>query len=330
VSTDTLTRPPESETLPVAAGEFTTHVDGVYFGLDETTYHADPALGSTDIKRLENTPEDYWFSSGYNPALDDDGAPTNAQLFGRAMHKMVLEGREAFDRDYAPFDGDLRTKEGKAAKAEIEERGQTLLKYREWERIVFAGTIIRSNPYLAEAFSGGQPEVSVFWTDTTEDGFPIRKKARFDYLKTRAICDLKSIRNTKEIEFPTACLQAIATWKYHVQATHYRRGRIAMGDLVRRGHVFGEVDREWLKGVVDQGEEFAWVWVFYQAEGAPLTWGGTLSPGNPIYDIGKAQIEKAEYNFARFFKNFGVETPWLEAKPLAEVDISELPGWFGR
>ena len=86
---------------------------GIYFGLDENAYHADPALGSTDMKKLAESPPDYWFESSHNP-MREPSEDTPSRLFGRAVHKFVLEGRGAFESTYAPPDYSGATKDGKA------------------------------------------------------------------------------------------------------------------------------------------------------------------------------------------------------------------------
>lgn len=69
---------------------------GVYFNLDEAAYHADPALGSGDIRSLYTCPMYYWRGSAMNPHRDPTDE-TPALLFGRALHALVLEGRAAFE-----------------------------------------------------------------------------------------------------------------------------------------------------------------------------------------------------------------------------------------
>lgn len=80
---------------------------GVYFGLDEAAYHADPALGSTDIKALYLNPVQWQAKrlacgeGAEAPALAeilglDTDEESLAKRFGRAVHCMVLEGPEAF------------------------------------------------------------------------------------------------------------------------------------------------------------------------------------------------------------------------------------------
>jgi hypothetical protein len=275
------------------------------------------------MRKLTYSPCDYWFSSPLNPNKPPD-EPSPAQMFGRAVHKLMLEGSQAFEGCYGVVDLDGRTKAGREEREAILASGREPLRRQDYDRIRAAGEMIAANEHLAEAFFGGAPEVSVFWTANG-----IRKKARLDYLKLRAIVDLKSIRNTRSIDFVTACRRAIAEWRYDIQCAHYREGRDAMRDLFAAGAVHGDHDREWLRAVVDN-RVWAFVFCFWQAEMAPLTWATVLSPGNPILDIARQSLALAEDNYRSHMERFGPETPWLIAEPPTELDINHMPFWFGR
>lgn len=90
--------------------------DGVYAGMPDEVYHADPALGSTDLKALLVNPVQ-WHARQRNPARDVFFPVTKdesvAKAFGKALHKIVLEGEEAFERGYVveppPPEGMLKT-----------------------------------------------------------------------------------------------------------------------------------------------------------------------------------------------------------------------------
>lgn len=117
--------------------------EGIYFGLDEDAYHADPALGSGSVREIEKCPMYYWEDSWMNP-LRETKEETPALLFGRALHKLVLEGSAEFSKAYvqAPQRSDypeaivtadeikdhLRRLGGKltGAKAELAERLRTI------------------------------------------------------------------------------------------------------------------------------------------------------------------------------------------------------------
>ena len=72
---------------------------GVYFNLPMAEYHADPSLGSTDLKALLVHPAVYWQRSALNPNRTKDSG-TQAMKIGRALHTLVLEGEAAFARTF--------------------------------------------------------------------------------------------------------------------------------------------------------------------------------------------------------------------------------------
>lgn len=301
--------------------------DGIYFGLNEDTYHADPALGSTDLKRLLASGPDYYWHSRMNPLRPKDTV-TPARLFGRAVHKIVLEGRESFEALYVRRPDDLARLTAKE-RAVLAPNGQDVLDGEDYDRILVAGALITKNPDLATAFSGGMPEASVFWTETNSDGFTYRLKSRFDYLKVRGIGDLKSIRNTRGIEFPAACRRAIADWRYDVQACHYLRARTLIAAMVAAGRLFGDHDPAFMQAVA-ASEEHAFQFVFFQATDAPITWSTAISHGNPMLEYAGADIARALLTYRRFMDAFGPDQMWVLQEPVNELDVGEMPAWFGR
>jgi len=336
------------------------HEPGIYFGLSDEIYHADPALGSTGLKKLLSSAPDFWWQSSMNPAREPE-TDTPSKIFGRAVHRCVLEGRDAFEADYGPaptpeeFPGCLRVtddikaflekaglpksgnKDVLIARAKevsgcpivfddevaaFSESGKIPLKREDYNRILAASAFIGANPHVAGAFQNGMPEVSVFWE---RDG--VRMKARLDFLKMNAITDLKSIRNPLGKEFRKACRDRIAELDYTLSAEQYMEGRRQMGKLVAAGRVFGDHDRDWLRKVA-ANDVFAFVLVFWQAEGAPISHGFKLSPGNPLFAYARQSIAQAVHNYQTYLKQFGANTAWVLAEPLDELDETDLPVWW--
>lgn len=336
------------------------HAPGIYFGMPDSVYHADPSLGSTGLKKLLASAPDFWWQSSMNPAREPE-KETDAKVFGRAVHKCVLEGRDAFEAEFAPqpapedYPGCLRVvddlklflKQNRLAisgsKAELIARaktipgcpvvfddvvdvasasGKTLLKREDYNRILAASAFIKANDNLANAFTGGMPEVSIFWE---ENG--VRLKARLDYLKMNAISDLKSIRNSREIEFKAACRNRIASLNYLLSAEHYCEGRRQMSRLIADGAVYGDHDAEWLRGVA-KNQAYAFVLVFWQAEASPISHGFKLSPGNPLFASARAEISRSIEIYQAFMREFGTDTAWILKEPLEELDQTELPNWW--
>ena len=296
------------------------YADGVYFGLEEDKYHADPALGSTSMKTLAVSPPDYWAGSPHNPDREPD-EDTPSRLFGRALHKFLLEGEEAFADVYAPTRHNGSTKDGKAERAAIAEEGKTAIRGDDYDRILKSGPAIRRNPDFNFAFSGGMPEVSIFWT---RDG--IRRKARIDYLKPRASVDLKSVANQQRREFPEACRRAIADFRYDVQAAHYNEAREQLRAFYAKGFWEGDHDEALFERIVG-ANTWSFVWLFYQTSGAPIAYGTYVNSGHSLLDYGKATIARAEENYRAYVERFGLDQPWYLTEPMRELDIQEMPKW---
>ncbi len=238
--------------------------DGIHIGLPADQYHADDALGSSSIKALNLGAFEYWWKSPLNPARPNDDQ-TDAQAVGEAIHKIVLEGRQAFDAIYVRrpnddpgADRNAKTATTKAANAAAAKLGKESLHGTDYDRTVIAGAMISKNPDLATAFSGGLAEVSVFWTvlvevrlPSTPDGVDlplveVRCKMRGDYLKATmlqskprlGIGDLKSVANERRRQFAQACKFAIRDYRHDLQVAQYLKGATTIPDFVANGRVF--------------------------------------------------------------------------------------------
>ena len=221
---------------------------GIYFGLPEDDYFAIPALSASGVKNIRMSPMDFWARAKWlNPGYDDDNEETEesfAKTLGKAYHKRILEGRDAFLRCYVPpfnpadhkgaLDGSdeikdalRRFKEQGAAvklsvnkpeliaqlreidpsvrlmddlRADYTERhaGKVFLEQKSLDKIELSAAMIERDPQLAKAFAGGMPEVTIVWDCHTHG---IRCKARLDYLKSKAIVDLKTVANKSGYPF---------------------------------------------------------------------------------------------------------------------------------
>jgi hypothetical protein len=83
--------------------------DGVYLTQSDKVYFDQVALGSSDLSKLHQQGEGYWWSSPFNPDLKKT---TSKELhFGKALHAIILEGRDAYTDRYA-ISPDLSRVEG--------------------------------------------------------------------------------------------------------------------------------------------------------------------------------------------------------------------------
>lgn len=313
---------------------------GIYLNLSNADYHRDRSLGSTNLRMILRSPPAYWWGSYMNPLRpdDDDDKSTPDATRGQAIHTFLLEGGKAFhdlymrrpDDDKGASSAD-KSAVTKAANAAAKTKGKTSLHGSVWDRVLISARMITANPELANAFTGGIPEVSVFWQ--RKDG--TRLKARFDYLKPRAITDLKTIANILKIDFVQACKIEIARRNHPAQAALYIEGRRQVPALFADGKVFDALGRPTttdnmaLLAKIAGVEEFAFAWIFYSAKDAPLTWGTTVSPANPVLEFARGQIDDAIEKFNAYRERFG-ETMWVLREPLAELEVEDLPDWYGQ
>lgn len=315
------------------------HAPGIYFGMDEETYHADPSLGSSNHKDLAKNPSAFWWNSWMNPRKPAD-KDTPATIRGRAVHQLVLYGEEVFDQNFmrgAIHTDDMSSAEKgaatKAANAAAAKAGKLALNADVYDNIAIASAMIGKNPELATALRNGLNEVSIFWRRKvrTPGGavVEIPLKCRIDCLKPRGVGDLKSIANKYDKAFDRACIDNITNYRYDQQAQLYLEGRSLVGKFVAEGRVHGDHDADLLKKVA-ASNTWAWQFVFWCAEGAPITDSLIISPENPILEVARASNDKARAHYAAFMERYGAQEMWLVAEKPRELYIEDLPPWFSR
>ena len=174
-------------------------------------YHATDAVSASLLKQIQRSPA---HAMAY---LQQQHEPTPAMLFGTAFHTCVLES-ERFDNEYAVFEGDKRTKDGKATYERLVSEGKTIISASDYATITAMASAIGDHPAASKLVRGdGQTEVSMFWDDE-ETGLAC--KCRTDIWLGRVIVDLK----TTEDASPEGFSRSIHTYGYGIQAAHYLAG----------------------------------------------------------------------------------------------------------
>ena len=174
-------------------------------------YHATDAVSASLLKQISKSPA---HARSY---LQQQQEPTSAMLFGTAFHTCVLES-ERFDSEYAVFEGDKRTKDGKAMYERMVSEGKTIITATDYATITAMADAIGDHQAASKLVRGdGQTEVSMFWDDE-ETGLPC--KCRPDIFTGRIIVDLK----TTEDASPEGFARSIQTYGYGIQAAHYLAG----------------------------------------------------------------------------------------------------------
>lgn len=324
----------------------TTITPGIYFGLPEDVYHAAPYLGSSNMNTLYASPPDYWWNSAMNPLRPAD-EPSHAQKFGTALHVRILHGEAEFLKRYQHIAGDdgemevsaenlkawIKEQGGTPAKTKAEnfamvekEYGVGLLSERVFQRIMMSGQMILKNPHLAHAFTNGFPEVSVFWMQGS-----VPCKARFDYLKKRAIVDLKSFRMKDRIRgLDQAVLQDLFGYRYDIQTAHYINGHRAMVPLLAEGKVWTapgalRPSDEWLASAFKDDPH--WVFCFYKADEMPIAKSYQIPNGSPAHESGKYAVNTALAAYEDYLARFGTEA-WVNMDEPFNIAEEDMPKWL--
>lgn len=318
---------------------------GIYYFMPIDEYHADPAIGSSNIRAILKSPREFWLTSWMNPRrdlyLDEESKATTV---GTAIHTYLLDGVAAFHDAYIrrPDDPPGATSGEKGAatkkfKASLLQH-QTMLTGDDWDLVEGTYGVIAAHPDLGGLFEGGDHEVSVFWVND----FGIRCKCRFDILKPRGIGDLKSIANEKRDRLDIACKYEIKRRRYDIQAAHYLDGRRQLPTLFKQKKVFlmdkGEA-RNLGDGAIGQAamiynrlrdvvksKEFAFQFIFI-SKSLPMSWACTLSPENPIIVRANGFIDRAFDIFQECVAEYSAQgKPWPENWRLEELAQEEMPG----
>ncbi|MDE2096388.1 MAG: PD-(D/E)XK nuclease-like domain-containing protein [Patescibacteria group bacterium] len=195
---------------------------GTIAGLDEAIYHATSRLsahGSALI--LGRCPSIYKYRQ------DHPKPPTRALEDGKIFHALLLEPTKAtaiYTPLYEGFDG--RTKDGKAAMAEISAAGRSPVPYETWGRLTAMAAAVRRHPMLGGVFGAGQEELSLFWQDDLW-ATHVPLKARPDWLpkEGRLILDVK----TSDGASPGDLERDMVNYGYHYQAAQYEEGALKLG-----------------------------------------------------------------------------------------------------
>lgn len=332
--------------------------EGLYFGLDEEIYHGLPYLSASGIKNILVSPMNFWAWSWMNPLKPE--RDSEAMTIGKAYHKRILEGIEAFKDSYiADFDASdypNALKTSTEIQSVLRSRGlpvsgnktelMTRLKhsdptasffdeiYEEWatkqaagkailssemmDRIEIAAAMIERHPDLSKCFTGGYPEVTVIWQESG-----IFFKSRFDYLKPRAIIDLKTFENMMGKPVDKAIYYAMASQKYHIQAAFYMGHAAPKAvEFARAGKVFGFATKDFINRLA-KTDEHDFYFVFQQKGIAPVARGKKF-PRNIMYGCGMQAIEDAISKYRQCLSVYGAD-PWIDPTPIDEFDDSSFP-----
>jgi hypothetical protein len=176
-------------------------------------YHADPAVSASHLHAIAKSPQHYW-SRFLNPARPPV-EPTAAMRFGSLAHCAVLESEELPNR-YGVC-GPRNTKAGKEQAEQMAAAGIEPVTAGDMLTANCMADAVRSHPYAGALLAEGKAEQS-FWWDDLPTG--MRCKCRPDWYFGSTVVDLKTTTDAS----PAGFAKSVATFRYHVQASHYLSG----------------------------------------------------------------------------------------------------------
>jgi hypothetical protein len=218
-------------------------------------YHAAPALSASGMKHLTVSPLRYWWLhlSPDRPVIEE----TPAMRIGTALHYAVLEPSE-FERlyvsDFTAPEGTLvvaedlkgylngrgikpagTTKAGWIAQVQAhnpempiyevirqrfaeENKGKTILKAEEWQRVMGMTEALRNEPRIKDILSEGKAEVPLF---TCDPETKVALKAKLDWVNGTTILDLKTFTQMRGKSIDQCVADALFYEKYIRQAVFY-------------------------------------------------------------------------------------------------------------
>jgi hypothetical protein len=212
---------------------------GVYAGISNADYHADPALGSTSLKTLATkTPAHYQWAKTHPKTSD-------AFTLGTAAHSLILEDSIA---DIVAVDADnWLSKAAKEAKSAALADGKQPLLTKEYAQVIAMRESVMRHPMARALFTGHQAEQSVFWA---EDGLAL--KCRPDAWQPGTLVDLKTTVNADPNEFGKTAYN----FGYHQSAAHYIDGvKAVTGETLPFFFVLVEKTAPYLVSVVELDPE---------------------------------------------------------------------------
>lgn len=287
--------------------------DGVYFGLSETEYFAEPRIGSTLLRTLIDSPTKFWFESYLNPVRQEK---TKACLnAGKIFHKIILEGEDKLNADFAIAPKNLHPASG-AYKVWRDSQIRPIIKEDEVkEALRVTRYLTGKGQVLNNFFTDGYPEVSILWTD--DNG--LKRAARIDYLKIGQLIDLKSFENWQN----TSNFCADYFWRYKVfaQLQDYMKAlQVARTLPVLKGTVAQK--KFWAKCTEVQ----EWLsWVCFVSRETPQYRIKTFTPTKcpEIYKIGQQMIALAYKNFDEYLAKFGPAHAWIDEPAPDDLEFTD-------
>ncbi|MFD8919406.1 PD-(D/E)XK nuclease-like domain-containing protein [Streptomyces sp. NPDC059569] len=278
----------------MTATAFTVAEPGIYPGVPDAVYHADPVPGGS----LSSTGATKLLPPSCPALFQHDRvhgqAPRGEFDFGHAVHSLVLgEGPEVAVLDFA----DWRSKAAHAAREEARDAGLVPVLAGDWATAKAMAHQVAEHPAAGTLFQGGTSEVSLFWQDKATG---LWCRGRIDYLRQLTGLTLSVDYKTTKDASPDAIRRAIHEYGYNLQAAWYMTGLEALRP----------------------DDEQRFVFVFQQKTAPYLITVRELD--QQALDIGRAKAERA----LRLYAECTAADRWPDwTGPVADIPFINLPTW---
>lgn len=177
-------------------------------------YHQSRAVSKSLLDQFAKSP---LHAKAYLAGVRDLETP--AMAFGTAYHAAMLEP-DRYAAEFAVFEGDRRTKDGKAQYESLVNSGKTIISRTDADVITAMVEAFNNHPAVNLLHANGMFEASVFWQDYETQ---IHCRCRPDYWHADGkglVIDLK----TTDDASPAGFARSVVKYRYHVQAAHYLQG----------------------------------------------------------------------------------------------------------
>lgn len=183
---------------------------GSYKDIPEEVYHASAGISKSMLAKMDCPLK-----------VNAQSKPSDAKFTGNVVHAAILEPKR-FDKDFVGAPQlDLRTKAGKEAMAELQEKnkGKIIVKPDLHAKACYMRDAVWAHPTAAKLLgAGGVTEQSHYWIDERTGELC---KCRTDFMsKKKIIVDLKTTSNAS----PGVFARRINDFKYHWQDVWYTEG----------------------------------------------------------------------------------------------------------
>lgn len=177
-------------------------------------YRESEGVSSTDLKKMVKSPEHFWYWK-VHPQED-----TPALLFGRAVHKYVLEKDEFFNEFAVAPNVDRRTKAGKEEYALFVKQsdGKDIISSDDFEKVIEMREALYSTPFVASLLKG-EKEHSYFNVDEkTGLIMKCRPDCRTEISGDYYLIDYKSCTDASSDSFMREAIKLM----YDLQMAYYK------------------------------------------------------------------------------------------------------------